>query len=94
MRPKIPRCLFIREGASPGEHIPPAQYLPLPPKSRWQCLFLINFCVIASAQGFVGSFYYKAFLFCTLQLGHILQDLKYKKMHNGTAAQNLQLYRK
>lgn len=94
MRPKIPRCLFIREGASPGEHIPPAQYLPLHPKSRWQCLFLINFCVIASAQGFVGPFYYKAFLFCALQLGHILQDLKYKKMHNGTAAQNLQLYRK
>ena len=46
MRPKIPRCLFIREGVSPGEHIPPAQYLPLHPKSRRQCLFLINFCVI------------------------------------------------
>lgn len=94
MRPKIPRCLFIREGAFPGEHIPPAQYLPLHPKSRRQCLFLINFCVIASAQGFVGSFYYKAFLFCAFLLGHVLQDLKYKKMHNGTAAQNLQLYRK
>lgn len=27
MRPKIPRCLFIREGTSPGEHIPPC---PIP----------------------------------------------------------------
>lgn len=77
MRPKIPHCLFIREGVSPGEHIPPAQYLPLHPKSRRQCLFLINFCAIASAQGFVGPFYYKAFLFCALQLGHILQDLRH-----------------
>lgn len=62
MRPKISRCLFIREGASPGEHIPPAQYLPLHPKSQRQCpipdqflchSFCARLCRLVLLQGFL-----------------------------------------
>lgn len=73
---KFPADFFIREEVIPGEHIPHLRHLPSLLKSRQQCLLLTDFCVIASAQGFVGSFYYKAFLFCALQLGHILQDIR------------------
>lgn len=80
---KFPTDFFIREEVIPGERIPHLRHLPSLLKSRQQCLLLIDFCVIASAQGFVGSFYYKAFLFCALQLGHVLQDAAYRK-HSQT----------
>ena len=71
MRPKIPRCLFIREGASPGEHIPPAQYLPLHPKSRRQGLLPFDFSQHLSAGLCVGTHNVIAdtFLLCSCRTG-------------------------
>ena len=74
---KFPADFFIWEEIIPGERIPHLRHLPSLLKSLQQCLLLIDFCVIASAQGFVGSFDYKAFLFCALQLSHVLQDLRH-----------------